>query len=233
VLTPHIARQTGAGSTTVAGEVFTRATRYLAALAFPACGYAIAVAPVAIPAVFGESYDPIVPLVGVLFPGGALAAVGLAASAALYGTGTHAGVLKVGLPLAALNVALALALIPANGALGAAWANATTQTVGFIVGSAYVARLHHARYPIVALLKTAGAAGLAFAAARLVIVAWPTVGGVIAAALVAATAYLLCLVALKAHESQDLALALDILRGITRRRATAPVSVSGDAEATG
>jgi O-antigen/teichoic acid export membrane protein len=102
---------------------YRQCLRYLAFAAAPLALGGIALAEAGVAVVLGPAYAPIVPVLRVTLLGVALAAVAQGPTAALAAVERQDWLLRIGGPLAALNLALDVLLVPPLGALGAAWAN--------------------------------------------------------------------------------------------------------------
>ena len=134
---------------------------------------------------------------------GAIAAVN---AAVVYGTNDQYFIVKLGLAVTVLNLALDVLLIPRWAAAGAVVANSTSQVTASVVGCAYVARRLGTGFPLGALgrigLAAAGCAMLAYTV-TLVVPGWP---GLVAAVACAGAAYIPLLAVTRALEPDDLAI---------------------------
>ncbi|MBU6427496.1 MAG: polysaccharide biosynthesis C-terminal domain-containing protein, partial [Cyanobacteria bacterium REEB65] len=109
-------------------QTFQLATRWLALLAIPtAIGLALVARPLVL-LLYGHAYVPAIGLLAPLvFCTAAVMALGYPASSVLYATDGAPAIARVGVAVAALNVLLAILLIPPLGALGAVFANCGAQ----------------------------------------------------------------------------------------------------------
>lgn len=141
VVTPAVATLVGADHLDRVRAGFGRSVRLLCLLTFPLTAVVLAAGPALLRVVYGDDYSgtgPVLLIMAAAFP--AVPVLRLA-------TGVHAGFGRVGVQLAAsavaaaVDVALAAALVPAHGARGAAVANAAAQVVATVPIVAYAARL--------------------------------------------------------------------------------------------
>ncbi|HEX9994919.1 MAG TPA: oligosaccharide flippase family protein, partial [Acidimicrobiales bacterium] len=141
VVTPAVATLVGAEHLDRVRAGLGRSVRLLCLLTLPLTAIVLAAGPALLRVVYGEEYrgtGPVLLVMAAAFP-----AVPLLRLA----TGVHAGFGRIGVQLAAsaaaaaVDVALAAALVPAHGAQGAAVANAAAQVVAAVPIVAYAARL--------------------------------------------------------------------------------------------
>lgn len=170
VLLPYIARapENRVHTDTMYGE----GMRHLAVTALPVAVGAILFATPIIRVVFGAAYLGGVAPLQVLAATTALAVVASAGSAVLVSEESIGFMIRWGVAAAAVNVGLAIMLVPPWGALGAATANGTAQVFAVAVTMVYLVRVRRIPVPWRSLACIGGAAGLAGAAALL---AWQLV----------------------------------------------------------
>jgi O-antigen/teichoic acid export membrane protein len=162
-LFPALAHAAGSGDRAALQRVYHGAVRLLAALALPAGLVGAAMAPVLLRVLYGQAFAPASPAARVLWLSGAIGALGIGPASVLYALERQRAMVIASLPVAALNLALDLVLIPRHGALGAALANGAAQAAGVCV-MVTLARREVGPLPWSSLLRT-GAASLAAAGA--------------------------------------------------------------------
>jgi O-antigen/teichoic acid export membrane protein len=174
-------------------ELTATSMRYLALFSIPAClGLAALAAPV-VCVLYGSRYLPAVPVLAVVASLSVLRSLSMPAQDLVMVADRQALLLWWAVGLALLNIMLDLWWIPAAGAMGAAWANGTAQTIGAIGLLAYASRRLNLKVPWSAV-GWALLASTPMAVAVLVIVAVLPPLAAIAAALPAGVAvYLVAL----------------------------------------
>jgi O-antigen/teichoic acid export membrane protein len=115
--------------------------RRLLAILLVLAAAAAAVVPPLIELVYGADFSRAGSVLLVLLLPFPLLPLGITSDALLFGLGRLRFLVLAGLIAAALNLALDFLLIPAHGAIGAAWANAGAQAVGAAAGLVYAARM--------------------------------------------------------------------------------------------
>lgn len=149
---PHFAEAFGAEDQKTVRTGYAAGTRFLALLAFPMCLGLAAVAPVAVPFVYGEEFLPAVPHTRVLSLCACLSFVAVG-SALIHGAGRPQVLVKWGAVGAVLMVGLLLAFVPTSGALGASWARLTVQLFISAVSMIYIARVLRIPVPLASLAR--------------------------------------------------------------------------------
>jgi O-antigen/teichoic acid export membrane protein len=120
---PLLAAESARADRAVFAARYRQCLRYLSFAAAPLALGGVALAEAGITVVLGPAYAEMVPVLRVTLLGMALAAVAQGPTAALAAVERQDWLLKVGGPLAALNLVLDIVLVPPLGAVGAAWAN--------------------------------------------------------------------------------------------------------------
>jgi O-antigen/teichoic acid export membrane protein len=167
-LLPALAALHGRGERGEFARVYGTAMRYVALAGAPIAALVAALAPGVIHWLYGAAYLPVAPLLGVLAMVAVLGALRKVAASALQAVGDrHCALMSTGAAVA-LNVGLALLLIPSHGTMGAVVANSAAQLVASTWAFVGMARLHGARMPLGELARIAVAAALLFAVARVV-----------------------------------------------------------------
>ncbi|HEU4371123.1 MAG TPA: polysaccharide biosynthesis C-terminal domain-containing protein [Methylomirabilota bacterium] len=204
VLFPSFPALVGGGRVAELGALHTTAMRYLVLLAAPlAVGLAVT-APAVIGLLYGPAYGPAAPVLATLALGGLVTCAAGASPAVLHATKQQNRLLRQGLLAAAADLALALLLVPAAGALGAALAAVLAQSLASVLAIRAALRVAAARVPVAALARSTAAAVVMGAVAALPVLTVGGPAGLLAAVLLGAGAYPLALRALRALSAEDL-----------------------------
>ena len=140
------------------GRVAAVVVRYVALLALPMTLGAAALSPSIVHLLYGAAYAPAVPVFAILAAGAALVAFLASAQNLLIATEKQGLLLRWTLAVAAFKVLLDLLIVPKGGAVGAAFANALSQSVAVIGMWIYITRRLAFPAPLHALFRTALAA---------------------------------------------------------------------------
>ena len=187
--------------------------RYLVLLGAPlAIGLAVT-APALVQLLWGAAYAPAGLVLAVLALGSLVAFAAGASPAVLHALKQQDRLLRQGLLAAAVDLALAVTLVPLAGALGAALANVAAQGLGSALAIRAAVRAAGAGVPAGALARIVAAAALMGATALVPVVTLGGGAGLVMAILVGALAYPLALRALHAFTAED----LDRLRPLVER----------------
>ncbi|MCU0611968.1 MAG: oligosaccharide flippase family protein [Candidatus Eisenbacteria bacterium] len=116
---------------------------------------------------YGPEYAPAADVIRVLCAAAPVVIVARATAYVLYAAGWQNFNVRLAGAAAALNILLAMVLIPRSGVVGAAVANSLTQVLSVCVLVSYVVRRSHARLPWDAMLRT-----LLAAAAQMTVMIW-------------------------------------------------------------
>jgi O-antigen/teichoic acid export membrane protein len=221
VLFPSFPALVGGGRAAELAALHATAMRYFVLLGAPlAVGLAVT-GPSLIRLLYGAAYDPASAVLAVFALGSLVTFAAGASPAVLHATKRQDRLLRQGLLAAAVDLLLALLLVPAAGALGAALASVCAQALGSLLAIRAAVRLAGAAVPAAALVRITMAAlamGIAAGMAALIL---GGAAGLVAAVLVGAAAYPLALRALHALAAED----LDRVRVLVERlpvRARAP-----------
>jgi O-antigen/teichoic acid export membrane protein len=142
LLIPSMSRSFGSGDMSQVASIYQAAGRWMAVLALPVAVGGTALGTPLVTALYGPAYAPMAQVLGVLFAAGALVMTfGFPASSVLYAVEGQRYLVRVGLATAALNLVLALVLIPAHGAMGAAWATALSQVASLVPGAYFAGKM--------------------------------------------------------------------------------------------
>ena len=204
VLFPSFPALVGGGRVGELAALHATAMRYLVLLGAPlAIGLAVT-APAIVRLLWGPLYTPAGAVLAVLALGGLVASAAGASPAVLHAMKRHDRLLGQGLLAAAVDVALALLLVPVAGALGAALANVAAQTLasGLAIRAAVTAA--GARVPAGALARIVAAALVMGVVALVPAVTLGGGRGLLVAIVVGAVAYPLALRVLGALTPEDL-----------------------------
>ena len=204
VLFPSFPALVGAGRVAELASLHATAMRYLVLLGAPlAVGLAVT-APAIARVLWGAAYSPAGVVLAVLALGSLLAFAAGASPAVLHATKQQDRLLRQGLLAAAVDLALALALVPLAGALGAAVANVVAQGLGSLLAIRAAVRVAGAGVPAGALVRIVTAALTMGVVAGVPVVTLGGGPGLAAAVVLGAAAYPLALRALRALSSEDL-----------------------------
>ena len=127
---PALAFEAGTGNVGGLAAIVRRTTRLLALGAVPIATFGTVFAPELIGVLYGREFVGGAMALRILWIGAASGTIAAAAAASLYTLGRVRLLIAIGVPVAAVNIALDLALIPDLGAAGAAVANTITQLLG-------------------------------------------------------------------------------------------------------
>ena len=204
VLFPSFPALVGAGRVAELAALHATAMRYLVLLGAPlAIGLAV-VAPPLVRLLWGPAYAPAGLVLAVLALGSLVAFAAGASPAVLHAMKRQDRLLRQGLLAAAVDLVLALALIPLAGAVGAALANVGAQALGSVLAIRAAVTAAGARVPAGALARSVAAGVLMGLIAVVPVVTFGGLGGVAAAVLAGAVAYPLALRATRALAAEDL-----------------------------
>ena len=173
--------------------------RILALIAFPIGLGAAAIAP-AFVLFYGPDFQPMSPVLAILFVGNIVGALASVSATILHSVDRQFFIVRLGLLVALLNIALDLFLIPRYGAIGAAFANSGSQAVSGIVGITYSTRRLDLSFP----LRSIGR--IALAALSTAAIAWlisTLLGGLVIATAAGILAYPVMLRLFAALETSD------------------------------
>jgi O-antigen/teichoic acid export membrane protein/SAM-dependent methyltransferase len=213
VLFPSFPALVGGGRLAELAGLHATAMRYFVLLGAPlAVGLAVT-APSLNRVLYGPAYEPAAAVLVVLALGSLVTFAAGASPAVLHATKQQDQLLRQGLLAAAVDLFLALALIPLAGALGAALASVLAQALGSLLAVRAAVQLGGAGVPAAALVRITMAAfamGVVAGIPALILGGAP---GLIAAVLVGAAAYPLALRAMHALSAED----LDRVRALVER----------------
>lgn len=158
VLVPAVSEQVGRGNMDRVRAIYRTSARYLMILGIPlAVGGIILSGPI-IYLVYGVEYEPVIPILQVLFIPFAFLAIANSAASIILGINQPSFVLKVGLGLVILSLGFDLWLIPAYGAVGAAIGSSVSRIIAPILYIRFASRKCQTSWPIKDTLKIALAA---------------------------------------------------------------------------
>lgn len=130
VLSPAVASLYGAGELDRIRSGISRSIRLVALASFPIAAGTLAIGPALLSAVYGSEYRDAGAVLVVLMLSFALVPLGSLGTSVVHGFGRVRMALVIVGIAAAVDIAIALALVPHQGAIGAAWANTAAQFVG-------------------------------------------------------------------------------------------------------
>jgi O-antigen/teichoic acid export membrane protein len=204
VLFPSFPALVGGGRVAEVASLHGTATRYLVLLGAPlAVGLAVT-APAVIRLLYGPAYAGAAPALVTLALGSLVAFAAGASPAVLHATKQQHRLVQQGLLAAAVDLLLALVLVPVAGALGAALACVGAQALGSVLAIRAAVRVTGAPVPATALARITAAALVMGAVAAVPALTMGGAGGLVSAMLLGAVAYPLALRALRALSAEDL-----------------------------
>ena len=204
VLFPSFPALVGGGRVAEVAALHATAMRYLVLLGAPmAIGLAVT-APALVRLLWGPAYAPAGLVLAVLALGSLVSFAAGASPAVLHAMKRQDRLLRQGLVAAAADVVLALLLIPAAGALGAAVASSAAQALGSVLAIRAAVTAAGAGVPAAALARIMAAGAVMGVIAVVPIVTLGGGPGLAAAVLTGALAYPLALRALRALSAEDL-----------------------------
>jgi exosortase len=162
-LMPALSTLHGAGKLDEFGRVYRRALRYVALVGAPLAAVTWALAPGLIDILYGPAYAPVAMLLGPLLAVSVVGVMRQVAWAALRAIGDRRWTLHATWISAVVNLAAAAVLVPAYGTVGAVAANAAAQLLASVLAFVALARLQGCGFPMLAIVKTWGAAALGLA----------------------------------------------------------------------
>lgn len=191
VISPAFATLFGAGASDRIRSGYSRAVRLLLLLTLPLTGGLLVLGPPALRIVYGEDYAAAGPILAIMVATLPLVAVLNVSEGLLVGLGRVRAPLIAGGIAAIANIALAFALIPEHGAMGAALASTTAQIVAALAVFAPALRtIGRIRLEPFVLLRAAGASIGASAIASAILAVNDDIGGVVVAAIAGVVALL-------------------------------------------
>ncbi len=179
--------------------LYLSSNRIVALIAMPIGFGGAAMAP-AFVSLYGPEFLAMSPILAILFVGNIVGSIASVSSSMLYSVEEQHFIVRLGLCMALLNIALAFLLIPGYGAIGAALANSGSQVISGVVGITYSSRRLQLSFPLGSLGRVALAA-LFSAAVAWLIHAW--LGSLASAVVAAILAYPVLLRLFAALETSD------------------------------
>jgi len=227
VLFPSFPALVGAGRADELARLHALAMRYLVLLGAPlAIGLAVT-APAIVRLLYGPAYDAAASVLVVLALGSLVAFSAGASPAVVHATKQQDRLLYQGLLAAAVDLLLALVLIPLAGALGAALASVAAQSLGSILAIRAAVRIAGAGVPVVALARIVAAALAMGVVTAIPVVALGGAAGLAAAVLLGAAAYPLALRGLRVLTPEDLERAGMLVERLPARARAGGLAVAG------
>lgn len=164
LLIPSMARSFGSGQLDRVAEIYHAAGRWMAILALPVALGGAALAKPLVTSLYGATYAPMAPLLGLLLASAALVNIfGFPASSVLYAVEGQRHMVRIGAAAAAANVVLMALLVPTYGALGAASATAVSQLLVLPPGAYFAGKLLGGVWPAMSRLPAIAVAALLMA----------------------------------------------------------------------
>jgi O-antigen/teichoic acid export membrane protein len=206
VLFPAMSSYFGSGNESKVKRLFYVATRYLAFVSFPVGVAGTLLSYELIHYLYGHEYIGAQRVLQILFMTAIITSLSKPASAILYGFEKQGFILRYGIILAVLNIAMNFLMIPRMGALGAALGYGIIAIMGSGGGIIYTCRLMKLRYPFGSLLKMLGATIIMGLCMQLILWRFPGALGFALSVVSGAIVYLGGSIVLGTFESEDLAL---------------------------
>lgn len=227
VLFPSFPALVGGGRVAELASLHGTAMRYLVLLGAPlAVGLAVT-APGIVGVLYGPAYAPAAGVLAVLALGSLPAFAAGASPAVLHATKRQDRLLRQGVLAAAVDLVLAVALIPVAGALGAAVASVAAQTLGSALAVHAAVRLAGARVPGAALVRITVAAGLMGVVAAVPMLLVGGVAGLTTAVLTGVVAYPIALRVVRALTAEDLDRTRVLVERLPARARAGGLAVAG------
>jgi O-antigen/teichoic acid export membrane protein len=203
VLFPSFPALVGGGRVAELAALHATAMRYLVLLGAPlAIGLAVT-APTLAGVLWGAAYAPAGLVLAVLALGSLVAFAAGASPAVLHAMKRQDRLVRQGLLAAAVDLGLALALVPVAGAAGAALANVVAQGLGSVLAIRAAVTAAGARVPLGALTRIVVAGALMGVVALVPVVTLGGGAGLVSAVIAGAAAYPLALRAVRALTAED------------------------------
>jgi O-antigen/teichoic acid export membrane protein len=227
VLFPSFPALVGGGRVAELASLHGTAMRYLVLLGAPlAVGLAVT-APGIVDVLYGPAYAPAAGVLAVLALGSLPAFAAGASPAVLHATKRQDRLLRQGVLAAAVDLVLAVALIPVAGALGAALASVAAQALASALAVHAAVRLAGARVPGAALVRITVAAGLMGIVAAVPMLLIGGVAGLATAVLTGVVAYPIALRAVRALTAEDLDRTRVLVERLPARARAGGLAVAG------
>lgn len=147
ILIPLCSEAFGRSGVSELPAIYRGAVRYVQMLMVPLSLFGAALAQPLVRLLYGDAYLPMVPVLQLLLAGLAVISIVTPNGGILFATERQSFIIKSGTPIAILNVALDLWLIPRAGAMGAAVANSVAQMSAAVVTVAYLRHTVGVRFP--------------------------------------------------------------------------------------
>ena len=198
-LLPALAALYGTGNREEFSRVFRRAVRYAMLVAAPLVAVSVAVAPGVVGLLYGERYAPVASMFRVLVVVMLIGVLREVAWAALQAAGARRSILYGSLVSTAIDLVLAVVLIPRIGTTGALIAASSAQTALAVWAMAAMQRGTGATLPGFAVARIV-VAGAVACAVGLALSVTASVASVLTTALVAATTFVVMVAVLAVPE---------------------------------
>jgi O-antigen/teichoic acid export membrane protein len=188
-LMPHFANLVGTGNQRALCSTYANSTRLLAAMLLPLCFGLVSITPALLPLLYGRSFAPAVPTAMVLIACSALS-VATVGSSLIYGMERSSFIAAGGAVGAALSLLSCILVIPRWGTWGAAWCRCGVQTSMILLSFWYIQTRLSCPVPWRALARTFLAASVSAIPSYLIVRGCAGLGGITAAILLGACAYI-------------------------------------------
>lgn len=148
VLVPAVSEQVGRGNMAMVRSIYVTSARYLMILGMPLAIGGIVLAGPLIRLVYGIEYEPVIPLIQILFIPFALLAIANSATSVILAVNQPSFVLKVGVALVIMSIGLELWLIPIYGVTGAAIGSSVARVIAPLLYIWFASRETKAPWPM-------------------------------------------------------------------------------------
>ncbi|OGJ89321.1 MAG: hypothetical protein A2268_08330 [Candidatus Raymondbacteria bacterium RifOxyA12_full_50_37] len=203
VLFPAMSGYFGSGDHDKIRRLFYLSIRYLAFFAFPAGVMGILLSYQILHYLYGHEYVGAKFVMQILFFSSMFSCLSKPSSAILYGTERQSFILKYGMVLAVVNIALDILLIKHYGALGAAICYAAVTIAGSTGGLIYTARIHSLNFPFKSLFKIVFSTIIMAISMEIILKQNPYLPGFILSVVVGAFVYFVSSIVLGGFEDED------------------------------
>jgi O-antigen/teichoic acid export membrane protein len=159
-LLPSAAAAFGRSDHSALHDIYRRGTILVAAVAAPLCLSMAIMSRFVIHLVFSDRFEAATPLLFLITVVTLVTSMGAMGWVMTYATGRQSYDAIAGTVVAALDICLALALVPRLGAMGAAIAGSVAQLVATVAGIIYINRTLALQFPFIAIGRFTGMAAL-------------------------------------------------------------------------
>jgi len=197
--------------------VYRGALRNVTLVGAPIAAVTTAIAPALVTLLYGEVYRPVAALLSVMMIVAVFASMRKVAWTALRGLGDRRCAVTATSVAAAINIAAAVAFIPAWGTWGAVGANTLAQLVATCWAFVVLARTQGCRVPVLTLMRITGAGILSYGAAAALATDEPDLLRIVLAGAAGLATYVGAAVALRVVGAREWRFALSTVHRLQAR----------------